>query len=595
MDLLAPKRKITEIIHSLRSTSMTSAELTGILGLTFYLRLLYFGQYIDADVGNLGYLAWRMAEGEVLLDLEGPGKPPLYFMLYSLFIRLFGPSVLGLKLFGAIFVLMAVLAIYWVARQAYGKQVGLLAALLFGVFSSGPMVEGGGVNLETVLHLPYILAIGLFLKASMSGRVRWYFLTGLCAALATLVKQVGGVLFFIFLCYGIHERWIKKGPFLLKQWFYPVRKPRHLWRGWRKKCSFLIDPVRKHLSNGVEGGVQSPALSNGVNRYLLLGGGALLPVIGMIAFYSFHGYTLNQLYDSMLGSNLQYIRRGYQYANSLKYFSSSLKFILPENGLLWFGTIFTSAYLGWRIWRNKEQPGDRILLWWAFWSFAVLCIVGTFFAHYFLQIIAPFSLLTAYGMVTAWKLTKSLSPLTRPVARGGVTLFLGIAIIVFIKTDYKYFFSYSPEEKTVYQYRALDGLFDVYGIYNIVQQDIAFHIQAYSDPTETIYVWGIAPQIYFLAQRRAATRYRNNYNMSQLVTGNGLKALMDYAPVMMGDLKQSHPVYIVQIFPLEYLQEFQTFVRDHYKVEMEINLNVPPYRIRLYRKSRDIEVIPDAR
>ena len=153
--------------------------LIAILALTFYLRLLYFGQYIDGDVGNIGYQAWRMAEGEVLIDLEGPGKPPLYPMLYALFIRLFGPSVIGLKMFGTIFVLMAVLAVYWLANQAYGKKVGLLAALLFGVFSSGPMVEGGTVNLETVLHLPYILAIGLFLKATMSGRLRWYFLAGL--------------------------------------------------------------------------------------------------------------------------------------------------------------------------------------------------------------------------------------------------------------------------------------------------------------------------------------------------------------------------------------------------------------------------------
>ena len=38
---------------------------------------------------------------------------------------------------------------------------------------------------------------------------------------------------------------------------YPVRKPRHLWRRWRKKCSFLV-----------EGGVQNPAFSNGV--YLLI-------------------------------------------------------------------------------------------------------------------------------------------------------------------------------------------------------------------------------------------------------------------------------------------------------------------------------------
>ena len=104
---------------------MTSACLIAILAFTFYLRLLYFGQIIDGDVGNLGYLAWRMAEGEVLIDLEGPGKPPLYFMLYSVFIRLCGPSVLGLKMFGTIFVLMAVLSIYWLANQAYGKQAAI--------------------------------------------------------------------------------------------------------------------------------------------------------------------------------------------------------------------------------------------------------------------------------------------------------------------------------------------------------------------------------------------------------------------------------------------------------------------------------------
>jgi hypothetical protein len=133
----------------------------------------------------------------------------------------------------------------------------------------------------------------------------------------------------------------------------------------------------------------------------------------------------------------------------------------------------------------------------------------------------------------------------------------------------------------------------VYGLYVIIQNEIASHIRANTNPSETIYVWGIAPQVYFVAQRRAATRYRTNYNMDKLVTGDRLKALMAYAPVVMKDLKQFCPVYIVQIFPLEFLQEFQTFVQDHYKVEMEINLSVPPYRIRLYRRSVDKEGVPN--
>ena len=67
------------------------------------------------------------------------------------------------------------------------------------------------------MHLPYILAIGLFLKAATSGRLRWYFLAGLCAALATLVKQVGVVLFFVFFCYGITEVVEREGFFSGKE------------------------------------------------------------------------------------------------------------------------------------------------------------------------------------------------------------------------------------------------------------------------------------------------------------------------------------------------------------------------------------------
>jgi len=453
-------------------------------------------------------------------------------------------------MFGTIFVLMAVLAVYWLANRAYGKKVGLLAALLFGVFSSGPMVEGGTVNLETILHLPYILAIGLFLRASMSGQLRWYFLAGLCAGLATLVKQVGGVLFFVFLCYGIGERMKKQNSFSIKGWL----------------C-----------------------------RYLLVGGGALLPVIGVISFYHFHGYTLNQLYDSMLGSNLHYIQRGYQYTNFLEEFFSKLKVILPENGLLWLGTMFTAAYLGWRIWRGKREASNQILLLWAFWSFAVLWLTGTFYWHYFLQIIAPFSILTAYGIVETWRWAKSLSSLSRFLAQGMWAIILVTMIIIFIRTDYKYFFSYTAEEQTILQHHYADSSLDEYGIFNIIQRKIASYIRAHTNPAETIYVWGIAPQLYFLAQRRAATQYRNNYNISSIFTDNLQRELKAYAHVVMEDIKKSPPAFIVLIFPLKDFPELQTFIGDHYMVDKNLQFTTPQFKIHLYRRCRDSEVIQNPR
>lgn len=532
------------ILDSLRAITKPSVGLVAILAITFYLRLLYFGQIIDGDVGRAGYLGWRMAEGEVLIDIEGPGKPPLYSMLYAVFICLFDTSVIGLKIFGTLFVLMSVPAIYWVVNQSYGKQVGLLSALLFGLFSSGPMVEGGTVNLETVLHLPYILAIGLFIKASRSGQLRWYFLTGLCAALATLVKQVGGVLFFVFLCYGTYDWWRKKEPFSIKGWPY---------------------------------------------RYILLGVGALLPVLGVIIFYHFHGYTLSQLYDSMLGSNFRYIKRGYEYTNYLGSFLSNLEIILPENGLLWLGTMFAGVYIGMKIWHGKGEAKDQILLLWAFWSIPLLWVRGTFFRHYFLQIIAPFSVLTAYGIVATWKWAKSLSSLPRFVAQGVWVIILVIMGFIFVKTDYKYFFSYTPVEQTMFQHEISKDIYDRfglyrYGLYNVFQQAIAHYIRAHTDPTETVYVWGIAPQIYFLAKRKAASRYWTNANMSVLVTNDAIKPLRAYAPMVMEDLRRSPPAYIVQIFRLEDFPELQTFVRENYVRDGDVEFFAPPYKIHLYRR-----------
>jgi 4-amino-4-deoxy-L-arabinose transferase-like glycosyltransferase len=209
-----------------------------------------------------------------------------------------------------------------------------------------------------------------------------------------------------------------------------------------------------------------------VYRYALVGGGALLPLVGIIIFYHIHGYTLRELYDSLLASNFRYLQRGYEYASSLRSFSLIMRVILPENCLIWLGTIFASTYIVWQSLQGKGQKSDLLLFWWAFWSFAVLWVSGTFFWHYFLQIVAPFSVLAAYGVITSWKLTKFLSPLSKHVLRGVWVTILGISTFVFMKTDYKYFFSYSPIKQTMFQHKVSDGVFEGYGVYNIVQHEI---------------------------------------------------------------------------------------------------------------------------
>jgi 4-amino-4-deoxy-L-arabinose transferase-like glycosyltransferase len=281
---------------------------------------------------------------------------------------------------------------------------------------------------------------------------------------------------------------------------------------------------------------------------------------------------------------LRYVQKGHEYTKLIQLFYLSTKDIFWENGILWVATIFAVAHLGRQIWHSRGQAADRILLCWVFWSFAVLWASGTFFWHYFLQIVAPFSVLAAYGIVTSWKMLRLLSPLPNFVAKMGWTALLVIMVILFIKTDYKHYFSYTPVEQTVLQHEISRGVYDTYGFYNAVMSEISSYLRSHTNPNETIYVWGIAPQVYFLAQRRAATRYWTHANMSALVTDNSLKAFEAYAPKVMEDLRRSSPAYIVQIFPLEIFPELQDLVRDDYVKDGDLEFFAPPYKVHLYRR-----------
>lgn len=512
--------------------------LIGICALTFYLRLSFFGQFIDADVGNMAYMGWRMSEGEILLDIEGPGKPPLYPMLYALFIKAFGPSFIGIKWFGTIFILLSILSIYWLTQKVYGEKAGVLASLLFGIFSSGPMVEGETVNLETIMHLPYILATGFFINAKINRCLRYYFFAGLFGSLAMLVKQVGGVIFFLFLFSELID-------------------------GLKKKELFL--------------------------HFIIIGIGAIIPLIGVTIFYVFHHFSLKELLDSFLLSNFRYIRRGYEYTNFFRNFFGAMKLILRENSLLWFGWLFSSFYFIKNILNPTLDKSDIVLMLWALLSFGVLWISGTFYAHYFLQLIAPFSVLTAYTLVLPWKLALPLLNLPVRVIRLVWIVIIMISALFFIKTDYPYFFKFTPVEQTIYQIPSLGIRCIEYGVYNIVQKEIASYIKEQTKPDETIYIWGIAPQTYFLAQRRAATRYRNNFNLSEIVTEKPLDELRTYAPVVINEIKKSKPVFIIEIIRLMDFPELQEIVKKYYDLDRIIEFSTPPYKIFLYRRVRDIE------
>jgi 4-amino-4-deoxy-L-arabinose transferase-like glycosyltransferase len=123
-------------------------------------------------------------------------KPPLFYWLEALSIKLFGLREWSLRLWPALFAVLGCLAVYGTGWQLFGARAGLLAA---GVLATSPLYYALGRVVAVDMTFAYFLSAGLlvFLTAVRRppGRERrrrmWVFYTA--AALATLTKGLLGI------------------------------------------------------------------------------------------------------------------------------------------------------------------------------------------------------------------------------------------------------------------------------------------------------------------------------------------------------------------------------------------------------------------
>ena len=117
-------------------------------------------------------------------------KPPGVFYLYALAIGLFGASTEAVRIFTALYALLTVTAVFGVARHISGVRAGLCAALVYGIFSTFPLLQGGSSNTVVFLVLPLTMGVWFFLRAADTHNRSQLVWSGLCAASAMLIKPV---------------------------------------------------------------------------------------------------------------------------------------------------------------------------------------------------------------------------------------------------------------------------------------------------------------------------------------------------------------------------------------------------------------------
>ncbi|OGT22454.1 MAG: hypothetical protein A3C55_00395 [Gammaproteobacteria bacterium RIFCSPHIGHO2_02_FULL_42_13] len=150
-------------------------------------------------------------------------KPPLFYWLTALSLKLFGLNEWGARLWSVIFSIIGCLITYIVAHVYYDRKTGLFAAGILGTsllyFTIGHMVT---IDMTVSIFITATLAAFLLGIQTPIGLKRrgYFYLAALCAALAVLTKGLIGFAFpimIIGLWIILLNKWAE-----LKTWYLPT-------------------------------------------------------------------------------------------------------------------------------------------------------------------------------------------------------------------------------------------------------------------------------------------------------------------------------------------------------------------------------------
>lgn len=246
---------------------------------------------------------------------------------------------------------------------------------------------------------------------------------------------------------------------------------------------------------------------------------------------------------------------------------------LTANPLLLAGSA-VSVVAAAAAWLRRRRTDGRLLvaLWFLFGYFGA-SYSGRNFGHYFIQIIVPACLLTAWAGVDAWR---ALAPrLARRRGRADLALAGRLALIAALAIGLAYPLVRFGDEiagLTLWDHRRPPR-----GRTELVEA-----IRERTAPEEPIFVWGYYPELYVLAPRRPASRYSNtNYLTGMLPWENhhpGVDTSEHVVPgawdLLMAELEAAKPPLIVDTsigdhryyskYPILAYPRLQQFLERHY-------------------------------
>lgn len=479
----------------------------------FLIRTPFFSVPLERDEGM------HATVGQVILNGGLPYKDTVTFRApgtyytNALILKLFGQTAEALRIGSAIFALLTILVIFVFATRLYGESIGLLASFLYALFSSGPLIQGSLANAETFMMLPAVTATYVFYLGHKGQKGGYFLLAGILAGWAYLVKEAtlpNFLLFYLFL--------------LLTQ-----------------KELFKVSGMRQILS-----------------RYLLLSAGFAIPIAAMFTYLAVNG-ALSHYLIGIYNWNTNYgdYRLDVFWARLRDRGIYSLG---REYSFLWIASLISFIVMAIRG-RNRD---NAYVFLWVIFSFIGVCLGSMFWPHYFIQMIPSLSIAAAFGLNKVYHGLLSKHILVKVVSLTTAILFL-FTIGYAIKTDYKFYFIYTPDEISKGIYGS-----DIF----VNTKIIAAYVKDRTKPSDFIYQNRWETEIYFLANRRSPTKFLVHDSILVI----GVTAIEE----LRNDIFYREPKYIIWYHPRpDEIPKFvvEPIINMKYELETEIG-GVKIYRLK---------------
>jgi Dolichyl-phosphate-mannose-protein mannosyltransferase len=337
------------------SSLSTPLVAAGFAALVFALRsstFLYTVENWDESLYLL--MARSVLEGHTLYTEIWDHKPPGIFYLFALAQLVFGRTVLSIRIAAWLAATASSVLLFLIGRRLRSPTTGLVAGLLYAVFS----LNDGGVASNVELFFTPLLLLALLLvfsneAAELIERPRLPLLLGLVAGLALQMKYVvifDLTAFFLFLAPPL---WLAAGP----------DRPSRLLR-----CAALVFT------------------------------GALLPLLVVAGWFVASGHLADYV-DANFAANVRYVEEmGIDFSRLAWMIQRRIREAFP----LWLSLALAPLYLA--LFRPLDEGTRRGLiagLLWAAFAFLGILAMRRLFAHYFLSLTAPLSLLCALVLCAA--------------------------------------------------------------------------------------------------------------------------------------------------------------------------------------------------